>query len=291
MKVWIDGHITSPNEARVPVLDHGLLYGDGVFEGIRCHDTRIADLELHLKRLAASARALHLGLPSQQTLTDIVFDTVAALGEADAYIRLVVTRGSGALGIDISSCAEPRVFCIAGALKLYPVRAGGIAMATVSWRRPDPDVLDPRVKSLNYLNNVLSKVEAKQRGADEALVLNKRGVVAEAAGANVFCCSRGTVRTPPLSDGALGGITRRRVLLVAEQLGMRTAEASLSRYDLLDADEVFVTGTGAGIVHVGSLDGAALGESHEVSDAISSAAKHYIAQYGTPVPGLQRLAS
>lgn len=286
MKVWIDGRVTNPEDAKISVLDHGLLYGDGVFEGIRCAGGCVVDWLLHLQRLQTSARAIYLEPPPRHELEQAVFATLAALGRADAYVRLVVTRGVGALGIDIASCDKPQLICIAGQIQLYGPGGDGLRMITVSLRRPDADTLDPRVKSLNYLNNVLAKVEAKRRGGDEALLLNHRGTVAEASSANIFAVLGGVLCTPPPSDGALGGITRARILKVCERVAMPHTERSLTRFDLLDAEEVFVSGTGAGLVPVGSLDGQVLGSSRRVLERLLAAMPSYVREHGTPVPGL-----
>jgi branched-chain amino acid aminotransferase len=262
MKVWIDGKIVDGAEARVPVTDHGLLYGDGLFEGIRIYGGRVFRLELHLARLAAGARALGLALPGGvEGLREVVLETARAFGEAEAYVRLIVTRGEGPLGVDPTTCPLPRLICIVDSIRLYPAetRARGLDLVTVSVRRPPADVLDPRVKSLNYLNSALAKLEARRRGADEALILNLAGQVAEASVANVFVVRGGALATPPASDGALEGITRRSVLELAAGLGLPAAERTLGRMDLFSAEEVFLTGTGARIVAVRSLDGEALG--------------------------------
>lgn len=258
MKFWIDGRIVDEAEARVPVLDHGFLYGDGIFESFRVAGGRIFRLGPHLDRLAVSAKAVGLELP--EGLERIVEDTVRAHGAPDAYVRLLVSRGVGALGVDPTPCTEPRVVCIVADLQIYPAEklARGIDLVTVSWRRPGPDVLDPRTKSMNYLNNVLAKREARARGADEALLLNAAGHVAEASVANVFCVQRGVLRTPPPSDGALAGITREALIELAGELGIPAEERTLDRFDLLGADEALLSGTGAGIVPVRSLDGAVL---------------------------------
>jgi len=262
MKVWIEGRVVEGSEARVPVTDHGLLYGDGVFEGIRLAGGRVFRLDSHLERLRHSARAIGLELPGGVAgIRAIVIETARALGRADGYVRLLVTRGDGAMGVDPTNCLRPRVICIACEIELYPpaLLATGISMVTVSVRRPAPDALDPRVKSLNYLNSVLAKREARLRGADEALILNSAGMVAEAAVANVFAFRRGKLLTPPPTDGALEGVTRGSVLELATELGIPAEERSLSRMDLLSADEVFLSGTGARIVGVRSLDGAEIG--------------------------------
>jgi branched-chain amino acid aminotransferase len=262
MKVWIEGRVVDGSEARIPVTDHGLLYGDGVFEGIRLAGGRVFRLDSHLDRLRHSARAIGLELPGGVTgIRAIVLETARAWGRPDGYVRLLVTRGDGAMGVDPTNCLHPRVICIATEIDLYPAEklASGVEMVTVSVRRPAPDMLDPRVKSLNYLNSVLAKREARLRGADEALILNSAGMVAEAAVANVFAFRRGKLLTPPPTDGALEGVTRASVLELALGLGISAEERSLSRMDLLSADEVFLTGTGARIVAVRSLDGAEIG--------------------------------
>ena len=262
MKVWIEGRVVDGSEARIPVTDHGLLYGDGVFEGIRLAGGRVFRLDSHLDRLRHSARAIGLELPGGVAgIRAIVLETARAWGCPDGYVRLLVTRGDGAMGVDPTNCLRPRVICIATEIALYPAEklASGIEMVTVSVRRPAPDVLDPRVKSLNYLNSVLAKREARLRGADEALILNSAGMVAEAAVANVFAFRRGKLLTPPPTDGALEGVTRASVLELALELGIFAEERSLSRMDLLSADEVFLSGTGARIVGVRSLDGAEIG--------------------------------
>jgi branched-chain amino acid aminotransferase len=254
--------VVGAGEAHVPVTDHGLLYGDGIFEGIRVFGGNVFRLDDHLARLANGAKALDLELPGGLArIREIVLETVRAHGEREAYVRLVVTRGEGALGVDPTSCNQPRVFCIAANVHIYSDEklAEGISLVTSSLRRPPPDVLDPRVKSLNYLNNVLAKGEARRQGADEALLLNAAGCVAEAAVANVFAVVRGELLTPPVSDGALEGITRRTLLELAGTLGFPSAVRSLTRFDLLAADEVFLSGSGAGVVPVCTLDGRTIG--------------------------------
>jgi branched-chain amino acid aminotransferase len=262
MKVWIDGRVVDGREAHIPVTDHGLLYGDGLFEGIRVYGRAVFRLSDHLRRFAAGAKAIGLELPGGlEAMEKVVLETARAYDSDEAYIRLVATRGSGELGVDPTSCGPPRVFCIADAIQMYSEEklARGLDLVTVSLRRPAADALDPRVKSLNYLNSVLAKREARQRGADEALILNDRGQIAEAAVANIFAVRDEVLTTPPASDGALEGITRASVLEIAEQLGFGTREATLGRFDLFSADECFLTGTGARIVAVTSLDGAPIG--------------------------------
>jgi branched-chain amino acid aminotransferase len=284
VKVWIDGKIVAGPEARIPVTDHGFLYGDGVFEGIRAACRRIYRLDDHLARLGASARAIGLALPDG--LGEIVLETLRAFGRDDAYVRLIVSRGEGALGVDPTTCPHPRTVCIVDEIRIYPADklASGIDLATASWRRPPPDVLDPGVKSMNYLNNALAKLEARRRGVDEALLLNQAGLVAEASVANVFAVTRGALLTPPPSDGALPGLTRAGVLELAEELGIAACERSLGRVDLLRADELFLTGSGAGIVPVRSLDGEPIGAGQPgpVTVRVCEAFPDYAFRVGTP---------
>ncbi|HVP28760.1 MAG TPA: branched-chain-amino-acid transaminase [Myxococcota bacterium] len=267
MKVWLEGRVVDAADARIPVLDHGLLYGDGVFEGIRIYGRRVFRLDDHLARLAVSARAIGLAIPGgTEALRPIVLETARAFaaetGRDDGYVRLIVTRGDGALGVDPASCPTPRVVCIVDAIRLFPQEKleQGLDLVTASVRRPPADVLEPRVKSLNYLNSVLAKQEARRQGADEALILNLAGQIAEASVANVFVVRGGALATPPATDGALEGITRATVLELAASLGIPAGERTLGRVDLFGADEAFLTGTGARIVPVRSLDGCVIGK-------------------------------
>ena len=286
MKVWIDGGVVDGAQARVPVTDHGFLYGDGIFEGIRAYSGRVFRLGDHMRRLASGARAVGLALPGGlDGIREVVLETLRAHGEPDAYVRLIVSRGTGALGVDPTTCPDPRLVCIADEVRLYPAEtlARGLALVTSSWRRPGPDVLDPRVKSLNYLNNVMAKQEARRAGADEALLLNARGLVAEASVANVFAVRDGRLETPPVSDGALAGITRATVLEIAAAHDLPAEERSLSRFDLLDADEVFLTGSGARVAPVGSLDGAPIGTGPgAVTKRLADAYEARVRSEGTP---------
>jgi branched-chain amino acid aminotransferase len=288
MKVWIDGAIVDGERARIPVTDHGFLYGDGIFEGIRVYGRRIFRLDDHLSRLENGARCLGLTLPGGvEAIRRIVIETARAHAEEDAYLRLVVSRGEGPLGLDPSSCGEPRVVCIADQVRLYPEEKlrNGIALVTSSLRRPAPDVLDPRVKSLNYLNNVLAKQEARRQGADEALLLNRAGHVAEASVANVFAVRAGRLVTPPPSDGALEGLTRASVLELAREEDIPAEERTLGRFDLLAAEEAFITGSGARIVAVGSLDGRRIGKggAGPITQRLCRAFDQLVRSTGTPI--------
>jgi branched-chain amino acid aminotransferase len=266
MKVWIDGRIVDGADAKVSVLDHGFLYGDGVFEGMRVYSRRLFRCEWHLDRLEIGARSLGLALPGgRDGIRALTLATAAeyvrASGAQDAYIRLVISRGVGELGVDPTNCGAPFVTCIVDKIRLFSEEKlrSGISMITSSRRSPAPDVRDPRVKSLNYLNNALAKQEARRQGVDEALLLNAAGAVAEASVANVFAVRGGRLLTPPASDGALEGITRASVLELAAALGVPAEERTLGRYDLIAADEVFLTGSGAKVVPVASLDGIRIG--------------------------------
>jgi len=260
--VSIDGQIVADHEAKISVLDHGLLYGDGLFEGMRVRAGRIFRLDQHLARLELGARYLGLDLPFDgEGQRRIVRDTVRAFGQKEAYVRLLVTRGEGPLGVDPTTCKQPTVICIAAEIGLYSAeqRAQGLSMITSSYRRPNPDVQDAAIKTLNYLGSALAKQEAKRQGADEALLLNQSGRVSEASVANLFAVRGRTLSTPPAIDGCLPGINRAAVLEIARELGFVVSECSLGRRDLLAADEVFLTGSGAGVVGVRSLDGRAIG--------------------------------
>jgi branched-chain amino acid aminotransferase len=262
MKIWIDGKIVDEGAAHVAVTDHGLLYGDGIFEGMRVINGRVFRIERHLDRLEFGARTLLLTLPhARAEIRSIVEDTVRAFGAREAYVRLVVTRGVGPLGVDPTTCPRARMFCIVATIRLFSdeQRERGLSMITSSYRRPSADVLDVRVKSLNYLGSVLAKLEARQHAADEALLLNQRGHIAEAAVANLFVLRGHVLATPPASDGCLEGINRGAVMQLAGKIGLTVQERSLGRADVFAADEVFLTGSGAGIVAVRALDGRQLG--------------------------------
>jgi len=286
VKVWIDGCVVDGEEARIPVPDHGLLYGDGIFEGIRVYGRRVFRLGDHLRRFGAAARAIGLELPGGlEAIRRVVLETARAYDRDEAYLRLVATRGSGELGVDPTLCKDPALFCIADAIRLFDPQklADGIALVTVSVRRPAADALDPRVKSLNYLNSVLAKREAVLRGADEGLILNAQGHVAEAAVANVFAVRDRVLSTPPPTDGALEGITAASVLEIARNLGIEARERTLGRFDLFAADECFLTGTGACIVPVATLDGERIGAGGvgPLTAQLMAAFGPYTAQHGT----------
>lgn len=255
---WMNGKIVAAEQASVSVFDHGLLYGDGVFEGIRFYNGRAFRLQSHLERLCLSARAIALRIPyTVEDLAQAVADTIAASATRDGYLRLVVTRGCGPLGVDPSHCHTPAVFIIAASLQLVSarVREVGAKVVIAATRRLGPDGLDPRIKSLNYLNHVLARMEATHAGADEAILLNSAGRVAEGSADNVFIVKGGELLTPPVIESALDGITRQVVLELAQQLGLPHQEMPLAPYDLFTADECFLTGTGAELIPVAEING------------------------------------
>jgi len=262
MKIYIDGEFYDKENAKISVFDHGLLYGDGVFEGIRFYNGRVFRLAEHMGRLYDSARAicLNVGL-DLPTLTEAVLETIRRNELRDGYVRLVVTRGSGDLGLNPALCPKATVFIIASKITLYSEEcyANGLKVVTCATRRIPHGALSPMVKSLNYLNNVLAKIEAQQAGAGEGLMLNEQGYVAECTGDNVFTVKNGEIFTPPISSGALAGVTRAVVFEMAAEMGIRITEPQMTRYDIYTADECFLTGTAAEVIPAVILDGREIG--------------------------------
>ena len=262
MKIYLDGKYVDQADAKVSVFDHGLLYGDGVFEGIRLYGGNIFRLDEHLERLEYSAKAILLDMPlSRKELTEVTCETCRQNQLTDAYIRLVVTRGVGDLGLAPWLCAKPSIFVIASKIALYPQEHydNGLAIVTVPTRRINPAALPATVKSLNYLNNILGKIEARQFGALEAIMLNDQGYVAECTADNVFIVHKGELITPAASQGALKGITRGTIFDIAKELNVPIREADMTRYDIWVADECFLTGSGAEVIPVVKLDGRVIG--------------------------------
>lgn len=288
-QIWMNGDFVAPDDATVSVFDHGLLYGDGVFEGIRAYEGRIFRLEEHVDRLYRSAHVLDLTLPyDRDEMVDAVVETVRENGLSDAYIRLVATRGEGDLGLDPEHCSEPTVFIIAAGIELYPeeVYEKGLELVTVPTRRNQPEAINPRVKSLNYLNNIMAKMEAKQAGYDEAIMLNEQGYVVECTGDNIFLVeSEELIRTPPPYQGVLEGITRDVLIELAESNGIEVREEPLNRYDLYVGEECFVTGTAAEVLPVVNIDGRDVGEGTpgSVSGNLIEEFREYAGGHGTVI--------
>lgn len=262
MKIYIDGNYCDENNAKVSVFDHGLLYGDGVFEGIRAYHGRVFKLKEHIDRLFYSAKAIMLDLPlSHAQIMKATVDTCRENNLRDGYIRLVVTRGVGTLGLNPNRCKNPSLIIIADKIQLYPAELyeKGMAIVTVPTVRNLHSALNPAIKSLNYLNNILAKIEANNAGVEEAIMLNSEGFVSECTGDNLFIVKGDTLMTPPLYAGALYGITRGVVMELAAECGLKAIEANLTRYDVFNADECFLTGTGAELMPVVKVDGRAIG--------------------------------
>lgn len=263
MKIYLNDQLVDSSEAKVSVFDHGLLYGDGIFEGIRLYDGCVFKLEEHLERLEYSAKAIMLDMPwTREEISDAVCETCRANNLQDGYIRLVVTRGVGSLGLSIKNCDQPQLIIIADNIQLYPAEyyEQGLSIITVPTRRCNPAALPPTVKSLNYLNNILAKIEAQHLGYHEAIMLNDQGYVAECTGDNVFIIHKGVLITPASSSGALKGITRGTVLEIADDLNIPFREENMTRYDVWVADEVFLTGTAAEIVPIVEVDARKIGD-------------------------------
>ena len=262
MKVFINGKFVDEKKAAVSVFDHGLLYGDGVFEGIRAYNGRVFKLKEHVDRLFCSAKAILLKIPmSHKAICNAVVGTCRRNKIRNGYIRLVVTRGVGTLGLDPNRCKKPQVIIIAAMIQLYPkeLYEKGLEIVTVPTTRNHANAVNPAIKSLNYLNNILAKIEANNAGCTEAIMLNSQGFVAECTGDNVFILKDNKLYTPPLSSGALHGITRGVVIDLAKEMGIEVLEPNLTRYDLFNADECFITGTAAEVVPVVRIDGRTVG--------------------------------
>jgi branched-chain amino acid aminotransferase len=262
-KIWISGQLYDKENAKISVYDHGLLYGDGVFEGMRSYSGKVFRLEQHLDRLWNSAKAIWLEIPmTREALGKAVNDTLATNGIKDGYIRLVVTRGAGALGLDPNKCSHPQVIIITDHIALYPKELydNGLTIITASTVRNHPAALSPRIKSLNYLNNIMAKIEGLQAGCVEALMLNHKGEVAECTGDNIFLVKAGQLYTPPLDAGILEGITRDAIIELARETGYVVNEVAQTRHDVFIADEVFLTGSAAEVIPVVKLDSRTIGD-------------------------------
>jgi len=286
--VYVNGKIGSKEDATISVYDHGYLYGDGVFEGIRVYDGRVFRLEEHLDRLYDSARHILLEIPlSRDEMRSAIIATVRASGLREAYIRPVISRGPGDLGIDPRKCPAPTVIIIVDTIRLYPKEAyeRGLKMVTASVRRPSPDALNGRIKSLNYLNNILARIEANQAGVDEALMLTPDGYVCECSADNVFLVTDGELWTPAAHLGLLRGVTRDVVLELAREHGLPASERIFTLHDVYAADECFLTGTGAEVAPVVEVDGRVIGDGRPgpVTHRLNAAFRDLARRTGTPV--------
>ncbi|HSV27832.1 MAG TPA: branched-chain-amino-acid transaminase [Sedimentisphaerales bacterium] len=263
LKIWINGTFLSESDAKISVFDHGVLYGDGVFEGIRVYNSRIFELAAHLERLYESAKVIRLTINmTVDALAKAVEETVKANNITEGYIRLLVTRGIGSLGLNPFNCKEPQIIIIADQIQLYPkeLYEKGMKVISAATQRNHPLSLPPQVKSMNYLNNILAKIEALDRNVPEAIMYNHMGFVAEASGDNVFIVRHGTVLTPPPQAGSLEGITRAIVMKLAVGMGIKVVEENLTRFDLYVANEIFLTGTAAEVIGVVDIDGRTIGD-------------------------------
>ena len=264
MLIYLNGKLVKKEDAKVSVFDHGLLYGDGVFEGIRSYNGLVFKLKEHIDRLYASAHGISLKISlTKVDMQKAVISTLKANKLKDAYIRLVVSRGEGDLGLDPRNCPKPTIFIITDKIALYPPEfyKKGLSIVTVPTRRNIPEALNPQIKSLNYLNNILGKIEAINAGVAEAIMLDQHGFVAECTGDNIFMIKDQMLLTPPVHTGILSGITRSAVLGLAPKLGLKPQETTLTRFDLFTADEMFLTGTAAEIVPVAKMDDRSIGNS------------------------------
>lgn len=287
MEIYIDGQFVPETEAKVSVFDHGFLYGDGVFEGIRSYNGKIFRLKEHVDRLYDSAKTIDMAVPvSKEEFADIIIETVRRNGLKDGYIRPIVTRGVGTMGLDPTHCPKPTVICIAiewGAMygDLYEK---GLTAVTVAVRRNAPDALPPNVKSMNYLNNILAKIEANYKGGDEAIFFDSMGRISEGSGDNIFVVKNGIIYTPYTYTN-LKGITRDILMEIAESLGIQVREVELGFFDLYTADEVIVTGTAAEIAPIVTIDGRSIGSGRPgpITKQIMAAFKTITEQEGTPV--------
>ncbi len=262
MKIWLDDKLVERDDAKVSVFDHGLLYGDGVFEGIRVYGGRIFEFDAHLKRLYQSAKVLRLAIPMDvDQLAEAVLATVSANNISDGYIRLIVTRGVGDLGLNPFLCRRACVIVIAASIQLYPeeLYEHGLRVVSSSMIRNHPMSIPPQVKSLNYLNNIFAKIEAVDSGVSEVIMYNHEGYVAEASGDNIFIVRDGVLMTPPVQAGSLEGITRGVVIRLARNENVPVAQQNLTRYDLYVCDEFFLTGTAAEVIGVVEIDGRTVG--------------------------------
>lgn len=286
--IYLDGQYVNENEAKISVFDHGLLYGDGIFEGIRVYNGRIFKCEEHIERLYASAKALMLCIPlTKKEMTQVLVDSCLKNKIKDGYIRLVVTRGKGDLGLNPINCKKASVICIASDIKLYPQTyyEKGMPIITASQRRNKATIVDPQIKSLNYLNNILAKMEANRAGVQEALMLNQDGIVAECTGDNIFIIKDEVIYTPPIHVGILDGITRNTIIHLAGVMGYEVKEKEFTLFNVYNADECFLTGTAAEAIPVTSVDERVIGEGvpGPITQKLLEAFKDYASTHGVTI--------
>lgn len=286
--IYLDGNYVREEEAKISVFDHGVLYGDGVFEGIRVYNGRVFKCEEHINRLYNAAKAIMLEIPmSKEEMTEVLLETCRRNQIKDGYVRLVVTRGKGDLGLNPVSCKVASVFCIAGSITLYPdeMYIKGMPIITAVQRRNKATIVDPQIKSLNYLNNILAKIEANGAGVPEALMLNHDGVVAECTGDNIFIVKDNVIYTPPIYIGILDGITRNTVIELAKELGYEVKESEFTLFNVYSADECFLTGTAAEAIPVTNVDGRIIGngEAGPVTTRLLEAFKAYANNNGRDI--------
>ncbi|MEP7015062.1 MAG: branched-chain-amino-acid transaminase [Verrucomicrobiota bacterium] len=288
LTIYVDGKFCPEADAKVSVFDHGLLYGDGIFEGIRFYNGRVFRLEEHLERLWDSARSIMLEIKmSMREMTEALLETIRKNDLRDGYIRLIVTRGVGNLGLNPTQCKHPNVIIIATTIALYPAEfyQKGLTVVTCATRRTGPGALNPAVKSLNYLNNVMARIEANLAGADEALMLNDAGHVAECTADNIFIIKHGQIFTPPIAAGALRGITRSVAFDIAAETGIKVVETDITRHDVFVADECFLTGTAAEIIPVIEADGRPIGTGKPgpITARMMTRFRELVRETGTPI--------
>ncbi len=288
MKIYMNGRLVPEKAAKVSVFDHGLLYGDGVFEGIRTYNNRVFMLAEHVDRLYRSAHAIAMNIPmTRAAMARAVVQTCKANRTANGYVRLVVTRGVGTLGLNPYNCRRPQVIIIAAGIQLYPraLYARGLKVVTCGTLRNHTESVNPNIKSLNYLNNILAKIEAINAGVEEVVMLNTRGYVAEASGDNIFIIRGGRLLTPPVSEGALEGVTRNVVMDLAREHGLDVRETPLTRYDLYNADEMFLTGTAAEIISVVEMDRRKIGAGRpgKLTNILTERFHAFAAGHGAPI--------
>lgn len=286
--IYLDGNYVREEEAKISVFDHGVLYGDGVFEGIRVYNGRVFKCEEHINRLYNAAKAIMLEIPmSKEEMTEVLLETCRRNQIKDGYVRLVITRGKGDLGLNPVSCKVASVFCIAGSITLYPdeMYIKGMPIITAVQRRNKATIVDPQIKSLNYLNNILAKIEANRAGVPEALMLNHDGVVAECTGDNIFIVKDNVIYTPPIYVGILDGITRNTVIELAKELGYEVKESEFTLFNVYSADECFLTGTAAEAIPVTNVDGRIIGngEAGPVTTRLLEAFKAYANNNGRDI--------